>query len=135
MAACRIWRILLLISSILPFAAALAAADQADGSAPVTYSIGNEFPCAANAFHRAGHPECVRRWAIPSDNYRYGGYYVGGGLPVRGEQRCVFHEGTWGWDYFGILFPKNISLNWGHGRRDQGGAGAYKTDGPKIRHE
>ena len=28
-----------------------------------------------------------------------------------------------------------LALNWGHGARDQGGAGAYKTDGPKLRHE
>jgi hypothetical protein len=73
--------------------------------------------------------------AIPSNKCRYGGYDVGGGLPVRGEERSAFHEGTWGWDYFGILFPKKIALNWGHGLRHQGGAGAYKTDGPKLRHE
>jgi len=85
--------------------------------------------------HRAGHPECISPLAIPSNTCRYGGYYVGGGLPVRGENRCAAHEGTWGWDYVGILFPKKIALNWGHGLRDQGGTGAYKTDGPKLHHE
>ena len=77
-------------------------------------------PCI-DPLHRAGHPECVNRWAMPSDNCHYGGYYVGGGLPVLGESRCVQHEGTWGWDYFGILFTKKVDLNWGHGTRQQNG--------------
>jgi hypothetical protein len=84
---------------------------------------------------RAGCPQCVSRLAIPSNSPRDGGYYVGGGLPVRGEGRCSQHEGTWGWDYVGLLFTKRIALNWSHGSRYQGGAGAYKTDGPKLRHE
>lgn len=102
------------------------------GVAPFTTSNCNSCP---NAFHRAGHPECVSRWAVSSNNNRYGGYYIGGGLPVRGEAPCLYHDGTWGWDYFGILFTKRIVLNWGHGLRHQGGSGVYKTDGPKLRHE
>ena len=88
-----------------------------------------------NPLHRAGHPETISPLAVPSSGCRYDGYYVGGSLPILGEGRCVAHEGTWGWDYFGILFPKRIALNWGHGVRSQGGSGAYKTDGPKLRHE
>lgn len=88
--------------------------------------------CVGNPLHRAGHPECISGLAIPSNTYHYGGYYVGGGLPLRGDGPCAAHEGTWGWDYCGILFPKRIALNWGHGLRYQGGTGAYKTDGPKL---
>jgi hypothetical protein len=84
---------------------------------------------------RAGHPRHVHRWAMPSNTRRDGGYYVGGGLPVRGDARCAQHEGTWGWDYAGLLYTKRVALNWSHGSRHQGGTGAYKTDGPKLRHE
>ena len=84
---------------------------------------------------RAGHPRHVHRWALPSNSCRDGGYYVGGSLPVRGEGRYAQQEGTWGWDYAGLLFTKRIALNWSHGKRYQGGIGAYKTEGPKLRHE
>jgi hypothetical protein len=83
---------------------------------------------------RAGFPLHVRPRAIPSSTPHYGGYWVGGGLPVHGDDPFL-DEGTFGWDYFGILFNKRIDLNWSHGRRHQGGAGSYKTDGPKLRHE
>lgn len=82
---------------------------------------------------RAGCPQSLRWLTIPSNTRFYGGYYVGGGVPVLGEGRYP-HEGTWGWDYPGILFTKRIALNWTHGRREQGGTGAYKTDGPKLEH-
>jgi len=59
------------------------------------------------------------------------GYYVGGGLACRGEPRHPT-EGTWGWDYEGRFFCRRIWLGWGHGRRYQGGTGAYKIDGPKL---
>jgi len=94
--------------------------------------------CFIDPLHRAGHPETICRRAKPSNNCHYDGYYVGGGLPgmpLRGESRCGSHEGTWGWDYGGILFAKRTALNWGHGLRSQGGTGAYKSDGPKLRHE
>jgi hypothetical protein len=92
-------------------------------------------PPVVHPLARAGHPETISPLAVFSNNCNYGGYYVGGGLPFGGESRCVFHEGTWGWDYFGILFPKKIVLRWGHGSHEQGGTGAYQTDGPKLRHE
>jgi hypothetical protein len=81
---------------------------------------------------RAGCSMLIRQHAIPSNTQHYGGYWVGGGLPVFGDAREL-HEGTFGWDYFGILFNKRIDLNFSHGRRYQGGTGAYKPDGP--RHE
>ena len=80
-------------------------------------------------------PRCVRLPTTPSNTRRYCGYYVGGGLPVHGEGRHLDRDGTWGWDYGGLLLSKRISLNWSHGQRTQGGTGAYKTDGPKLRHE
>jgi hypothetical protein len=70
-------------------------------------------------------------WAIPSDTGHYLGYYLGGGSgrPLAAEPRRA-DEGTWGWDYQGWLVPRRVMLGWWHGRRSQGGTGAYKTDGP-----
>ncbi len=80
---------------------------------------------------RAGCAMLVRPPAICSNTRHYGGYWVGGGLPHKGDAPGL-QEGTFGWDYFGILFNKRIALNWSHGERHQGGPGAYKTDGPKL---
>jgi hypothetical protein len=74
------------------------------------------------------------RFARPSDTGRYIGYYVGGGSACRGEER-LSHEGVWGWDYSGFHFVPRIDLLWNHGRRYQGGPGAYKTDGPRFLEE
>ncbi len=82
---------------------------------------------------RAGCPLSVRPRAVPSNTRHYGGYYVGGGNAYgRGEPRMP-NEGTWGWDYGGIWFPKLVMLDWTHGRRYQGGAGSYPTAGPTRR--
>jgi hypothetical protein len=75
-----------------------------------------------------GGPSSLAR---PSDTGRYFGYYVGGGSPFRGEERLP-NEGVWGWDYGGFHFVPRIDLLWNHGRRYQGGTGAYKTDGPRF---
>lgn len=89
-------------------------------------------PCASQRGERS---QTVRRMAVPAYNCRDGGYFVGGGIPVFGDGHCQYHEGTWGWDYGGILFNKRVALHWGHGSRHQGGTGAYKSDGPKLRQE
>ncbi len=81
----------------------------------------------------AGWPQCLSPLARPSYGCHEWGGFVGGGAPVHGDYRCS-HEGTWGWDYHGRLFTKRVWLGWHHGRRDQGGAGAYKTDGPHLVH-
>jgi hypothetical protein len=91
---------------------------------------GDAYGHRAADHERAGCAMLIRRRAIPSNTHHYGGYWVGGGLPAFGEGRTL-EEGTFGWDYFGILFNKRIALNWSHGRLDQGGFGAYKTDGPR----
>lgn len=91
--------------------------------------------CTQDDLCRAGCPNCVRCRAIPSNNNRYCGYYVGGGTPLFGPGRCLLHDGTWGWDYCGIPLLKYVQLSWHRCDRYQGGTGAYKTDGPKLRHE
>jgi len=75
-------------------------------------------------------------WALPSDTGHSLGYHVGGGAgnPRKAEPRRD-DEGTWGWDYQGWLLPRRVSLGWWHGRRAQGGPGAYKTEGPRLNQE
>jgi hypothetical protein len=102
-----------------------------DQAAAVAAAYAGE-PWRSGAHCRAGWPSDLRCRTAPSDTGRYCGYYVGGGAPFRGEGRLE-HEGTWGWDYVGILIPRRVWLQWWHGK-PQGGAGAYKTDGPKLRH-
>ena len=87
----------------------------------------------SDAHCRAGWPECLRPRAVPTDTGRYCGYAVGGGAVCFGEGRYL-DEGTWGWDYTGIVLRKRVALDWWHGKY-QGGAGQYQTDGPKLRHE
>jgi hypothetical protein len=87
-------------------------------------------------FHRAGDPQCVSPLAKSAESPFEVGYYVGGGARVKGwlgEERRD-NEGTWGADYTGILFHKKIELRWSHGKRYQGGVGAYRTDGPRLIH-
>jgi len=87
-------------------------------------------------FRRAGDPQCTSPLAGPSESPHAVGYYVGGGARVKGwvgEERRP-EEGTWGTDYSGFLIHKKIELRWSHGRRYQGGAGSYRTDGPRLVH-
>jgi hypothetical protein len=79
---------------------------------------------------RAGCAMLIRPHAIPSNTAHYGYYRVGGGVPLLGEGPEL-HEGSFGWDYIGILFRKRVALNWTHGRRYQGGTENYETDGPR----
>ncbi|MCI0681454.1 MAG: hypothetical protein L0Y71_05055 [Gemmataceae bacterium] len=81
---------------------------------------------------RAGFGPATARFAKPSDTGRYTGYYVGGGAPMGRGEAPLAHDGTWGWDYRGGQFRRRVILNWWHGRRYQGGPGAYRTDGPKA---
>jgi hypothetical protein len=78
---------------------------------------------------RSGPPS-IACWAHPSNTKAYCGYYVGGGsVGCRGQPRLAT-EGTWGWDYHGCWLPQRVFLQWWHGRCSQGGAGAYRVDGP-----
>ncbi len=81
---------------------------------------------------RAGFPRCLSAHAAPPRPAAIRGYYVGGGLAQGGGSRCAY-EGTWGWDDTGRLHHQpRVTLGWGHGRRHQGGVGAYETDGPQV---
>jgi hypothetical protein len=74
----------------------------------------------------------VAKYAKPSNTPHYCGGYVGGGTICKGDPRSL-DEGTWGWDYQGCCAGfRRIWLQWSHGRRYQGGTGAYKTDGPPV---
>jgi hypothetical protein len=83
---------------------------------------------------QAGCSMLIRKRAIPSNTWHYDGYWVGGGRAVLGDDPLL-DEGTFGWDYFGILFNKHVTLGWSHGRHYQGGTGRYKTDGPHLMHK
>jgi hypothetical protein len=73
------------------------------------------------------------RLLLPSEVRGNVGYHVGGGnpFPHLAEPRTA-EEGTWGWDYQGWWIPRRVISGWWHGRRHQGGTGAYKSDGPKF---
>ena len=91
-------------------------------------------PAGAEHYHaQAGNPTGLRRWALPSETGGSISHWVGGGAPrwFRTDPPTI-DEGTWGWDYRGLLVPRRVVLNWWHGRRYQGGTGAYGTDGPKL---
>ena len=79
---------------------------------------------------QAGCAMQIRRFAIPSNTAHYGYYRVGGGVPILGDAPML-DEGTFGWDYSGILFNKRVALTWTHGRKYQGGTLGYKPDGPR----
>lgn len=91
---------------------------------------GDPYGHRAADHERAGCAMLVRRHAILSNTRHYGGYWGGGGAPILGGNPTI-EEGTFVWDYFGMTIPKRVDLNWTHGRH-QGGAGAYKTDGPRL---
>lgn len=87
------------------------------------------WPIPEHSARRAGYYGDISPLAQPTDAPGYVGYYVGGGAVYRGEPRRS-GEGTWGWDYQGILIPRVVRLRWWHGKHYQGGTGQYKTDGP-----
>lgn len=89
----------------------------------------------AASHERAGYPNAVAPWAQPTDTGRYIGYEVGGGAAHgRKGEPPLPEEGTWGWDYHGYRVPSRVALDWWHGRKHQGGTGAYHTDGPRPLH-
>lgn len=77
-------------------------------------------------------PLAIACWAHPAITPAYCGYYVGGGAHMCcGDPRGTL-DGTWGWDYIGCCYARRVMLNWWHGRRYQGGEGAYKVNGPRL---
>ena len=88
--------------------------------------------CQAKAQARAGYPHSVSRFAKPSYKGPYYGYYVGGSAPFFGQGKAA-NEGTFGWDYTGVLFTKRVFLNWRHGKSRTQKRDSYKTDGPHLK--
>lgn len=77
---------------------------------------------------RAGNPFAVHRFAKCSVDGKYSSWFVGGGAAFfRGRCRKP-SEGTWGLDYSGLFGRANVWLNYTRDR-EQGGEGAYQTDG------
>jgi hypothetical protein len=103
-------------------------------ASPISQEPATPAPCATaaeNPHHRAGHPDRQACYAQPSNENHYSKGYVGGGTQFHGSGRFA-HQGTWGRDYCGSFLSHRPWLHWSHGRRHQGGSGAYKTDGPKF---
>jgi hypothetical protein len=91
---------------------------------------------AQEVIHEHSHgPFGLRRWLLPSSNRHNISYWVGGGAASwrRGDLPTE-DEGTWGLDYRGWIIQRRVNHLWFHGRRYQGGSGAYKTDGPHLPH-
>jgi hypothetical protein len=105
----------------------------AEQAAAINFAYGGMLDYRYDDHCRAGFAQSLRPHAIPSRTRFYGGYYVGGGVPVFGEGRYP-DEGTFGWDFLGIV-PKRVALHWTHGKREQGHGGTYETDGPKRHHK
>ncbi|HBJ35343.1 MAG TPA: hypothetical protein DDZ51_11440 [Planctomycetaceae bacterium] len=76
---------------------------------------------------RAGNPHCVASWAKLSITPKYSAGYVGGGAAWGGRSRYC-SEGVWGLDYHGLFPYRRVWMRWTSGC-EQGGEGAYKTDG------
>ena len=76
----------------------------------------------------AGFPLCLAAHDSPSNTPHYVGYYVGGGSGSRhhGEPRTPI-EGTWGWDYSGVV-PRRVNLLWLHHRHGPDVPWLYRTD-------
>jgi hypothetical protein len=85
----------------------------------------------AHSHERAGFPLLISPCAKPGTTPAYVNYYVGGGAGCFGCPRRV-EEGTWGRDYQGHWFPRHVGLGWYHGRKSQGGSGAYESDGHPV---
>ncbi len=91
--------------------------------------------CIPHTDERAGYPRALDDHLAPSTTPGGVGYYVGGGVPV-GHRHAYDDgacrrrdEGTWGWDETGgTHFRERVILGWSHGRKYQGGTGAYRTD-------
>ncbi len=81
---------------------------------------------------RPAVPPPVACWAVPSRTPAECGGYIGGGGGILHRDPRYIQEGTWGWDYQGWFGLHKVFLLWNHGRRYQGGEGAYRTQGHKV---
>jgi hypothetical protein len=89
--------------------------------------------CIPHTDERAGLPRALAGHLQQSTTAGGIGYYVGGGVLFGHGQPRRREEGTWGWDETGSrLFRRRNILGWSHGRKYQGGTGAYAVDGPHV---
>lgn len=92
-----------------------------------------------DGMQRAGLPWMPGVFATTGKDPQHSVGYVGGSTPFKGPHSGALQgecrresEGTFGYDYTGLVFKRNTWLLWTHGRREQGGFGRYETDGPRI---
>lgn len=78
---------------------------------------------------RAGNPHCVAPWAKCTTTAKYSSWFVGGGSPFAKGRCRKPTEGTWGLDYGGLFGHARVWMNYTRFNRNQGGEGAYETDG------
>ena len=78
---------------------------------------------------RAGHPHRIAPWAKCSVDGKYSSWFVGGGSPFCFGRPRNQIEGTWGLDYGGLFGHAKVWLRYTRFHRNQGGEGAYATDG------
>jgi hypothetical protein len=94
--------------------------------------LGTDAACHTD--ERAGHPREVSMLAAPSNTCEYFGYYVGGNcvLKSRGGGPGPL-QGTYGWDYGGCWFHRNVILHFCWRCKPYQGIGAYNPDqGPHV---
>jgi hypothetical protein len=79
---------------------------------------------------RSGYQGRVAWFAVPSNSKGYAGYSLGGSKAIRGSEPRS-EEGTWGWDYRGII-PSRVMLRWNRGEYHEGSGGTYRVDGKPV---
>jgi hypothetical protein len=91
--------------------------------------------CIPHTDERAGYPRTLSGHPETSATSGGIGYHVGGGVSLGHgpDHGRYLEDGTWGWDETGFhLFRRRVILGWSHGRKYQGGTGAYLTDGHPL---
>lgn len=116
------------LAAVVRCALVLGLASLAGESTTTAAEYASYFQTDACAEQRAGHPQQVKRIAAPSNTRNYSGYYVGGGSTFAAGHERSIDQGTWGWDYGGLLKNNWVRLGWNNGSRPQGGTGSYKTN-------
>jgi hypothetical protein len=80
---------------------------------------------------RAGFPAEQSCWAKWNNPCAYTGYYVGGSQSDNCNQGRCCNSGTWGWDYLGRTYLRQVRLSFRHPPCYQGGTEGYAPDGPR----
>jgi hypothetical protein len=86
---------------------------------------------ADHTFARAGFPDVIAPWAIPSQTPKKARGIVGGSIPWGGAAPVARTEGVFGYDYVGYSDPGRVFLGWAHDPVYPR-PGTYRTDGPRV---